>query len=40
MSKLAELDVKVLYLEHLQTDFHQTFLDEFFKNWKNADCSG
>lgn len=34
MSKLAELDVKVLYLEHLQTDFHQTFLDDFFKTGK------
>ncbi|MCF6760611.1 membrane-targeted effector domain-containing toxin [Pseudomonas fragi] len=34
MSKLAALDVKVLYLEHLQTDVHQTFLDDFFKTGK------
>ena len=34
MSDLAKSDVKVLFLEHLQTDFHQTHLDTFFETGK------
>ena len=30
MPELARRDVKVLYLEHLQTDMHQAYLDDFF----------
>lgn len=31
MAFLAKNDVKVLYMEHLQTDLHQPYLDAFFK---------
>lgn len=31
MAYLARKDVKVLYLEHLQTDLHQPYLDDLFK---------
>ena len=31
MAFLAKNDVKVLYMEHLQTDLHQSYLDSFFE---------
>ena len=31
MAYLAKNNVTVLYMEHLQTDLHQTYLDQFFK---------
>lgn len=34
MAFLAKNDVKVLYMEHLQTDLHQPYLDSFFKTGK------
>ena len=34
MSDLATSDVKVLFLEHLQTDLHQTHLDTLFETGK------
>ena len=34
MAELAKSDVKVIYLEHLQTDMHQSLLDDFFKTGK------
>ena len=34
MAELAKADVKVLYMEHLQSDLHQSLLDDFFKTGK------
>ena len=34
MAELAKSDVKVIYLEHVQTDMHQSLLDDFFKTGK------
>ena len=34
MAFLAKNDVKVLYMEHLQTDLHQSYLDSFFNTGK------
>lgn len=34
MAFLAKSNVKVLYMEHLQTDLHQPYLNEFFRTGK------
>lgn len=34
LKTLAKQDVKVLYLEHLQSDLHQSLLDDYFKSGK------
>ncbi|MFP3515903.1 membrane-targeted effector domain-containing toxin [Pseudomonas sp. SIMBA_077] len=37
MDELASNKVKTLYMEHLQTDFHQADLDDFFNSGKMSD---
>lgn len=37
MEDLAKNHVKTLYMEHLQTDFHQADLDDFFNSGKMSD---
>lgn len=37
MEELAKIHVKTLYMEHLQTDFHQADLDDFFNSGKMSD---
>lgn len=34
MAELAQSDVKVIYLEHLQTDMHQRLLDDYYQTGK------